>query len=125
MTLFAAMPMALMVGGSLASCLAAVAIAGRAAAPAIVFGMTGPLVSTIASWVVTERTHSSAPARLTSVLITAFAIKAVLFGAYVVVALAVLDLRPIPFLASFTSYYVALHFGEALLLKRLLAHDRS
>jgi hypothetical protein len=37
------------------------------------------------------------------------------------VMLAVLDLRPIPFMASFTGYYVALHFAEALLLKRLLA----
>jgi hypothetical protein len=109
-----------MVGGSLATCAIAVAIAGRAAAPEIVLGMAAPLVSAAASWVVIVRTHQTAPDRLTGVLVTAFAIKALLFGGYVALALVVLDLRPVPFVAAFTSYYVALHVGEALLLKRLI-----
>jgi hypothetical protein len=83
--------------------------------------MAAPLVSAIASWRAIERTHATAPERLTNVLIVSFAIKMVLFGAFVAVVLAVWDMRPMPFIASFTCYYVALHFGEALLLKRLLA----
>jgi hypothetical protein len=110
-----------MVGGSVLTCLAAAAIGGQAVMPETVFGMAAPLVSAVASWRVIARTHAAAPERLTTVLVTAFALKAVLFGAYVVVVLGALALRPVPFIAAFTSYYVALHFGEALLLKRLLA----
>ena len=114
-------PIAWMAVGSVVTCAIAVAIAGKALAPEIVFGMAAPLVSAATSWLVIVRTHLTAPERLTGVLVTAFAVKAVLFGGYVALALVVLDLRPIPFVAAFTSYYVALHFGEALLLKRLLA----
>jgi hypothetical protein len=110
-----------MVGGSVIACLAVLAVGGQRFMPEIVFGMAAPLVSAVASWQVIARTHAAAPERLTTVLVTAFAVKAVLFGAYVVLVLGVLALRPVPFIAAFTSYYVALHFGEALLLKRLLA----
>lgn len=110
-----------MIGGSLATCAVAIVLAGRAAAPEILFGMAAPLVSAVASWLVIVRTHATAPERLTGVLVAGFALKAVFFGGYVALALLVLDLRPIPFVAAFTSYYVALHFGEAALLKRVLA----
>jgi hypothetical protein len=43
----------------------------------------------------------------------------VFFGAYVVVMLRVLALRPGPFVASFTSYFIALHMMEALFMRRL------
>jgi hypothetical protein len=114
-------PLVWMIGGSLLSCAAVVAVTGRDLRPEIVLGLAAPLLSAVASWLVIERTHATAPERLTNVLVVAFGLKAVLFGAYVAVVLAVLDMRPLPFIASFTSYYVALHFGEALLLKRLLA----
>ena len=121
MTTSGVQPLLWMIGGSLVTCLGAIAIAGRDLKPEIVLGMAAPLVSTVASWLAIVRTQSTAPARLTNTLMVSFALKMVLFGVYVAVALAVLDLRPMPFIASFTSYYVALHFGEALLLKRLLA----
>jgi hypothetical protein len=53
------------------------------------------------------------------VLITGMAIKAVFFGVYVVVVLRILALRPGPFIASFTSYFIALHMMEALFMRRL------
>jgi hypothetical protein len=106
---------------SVATCAAVAALGRGAVMPEAAAGMLAPLVSAVASWLVIVRVHATAPERLTGVLMAAFAIKAVLFGAYIVVALAVLDLRPMPFVAAFTSYYVALHIGEALLLKRLLA----
>ena len=121
MTTSGLQPLLWMIGGSLVTCLAAISMAGRDLKPEIVLGMAAPLVSTVASWLAIVRTHATAPARLTNTLMVSFAIKMVLFGVYVAVALAVLELRPMPFIASFTSYYVALHFGEALLLKRLLA----
>jgi hypothetical protein len=53
------------------------------------------------------------------VMVTGMAVKAVFFGAYVVVMLRVLALRPGPFVASFTSYFIALHMMEALFMRRL------
>jgi uncharacterized membrane protein len=45
----------------------------------------------------------------------------VFFGGYVAVMLKGLHLRPVPFTVSFSSYFIALHFVEALLLRRLFA----
>jgi hypothetical protein len=114
-------PIAWMIIGSLATCLAAIALTGSAMTREIVFGMAGPLVSAVVSWHFVERTQAAAPDRLTQVMIAGFGIKMVLFGVYVVVMLAVLSLRPLPFMLSFASYYVTLHLIEAALLKRLIA----
>jgi hypothetical protein len=110
-----------MIAGCLLTAIAVIAIGGQALMPEVLLGMAAPLVSAVASWQVILRTHAAAPASLTSVLVIAFAAKAVLFGAYVALVLGVFHLRPVPFIAAFTSYYVALHLGEAVLLKRLLA----
>ena len=118
-------PVLWMIGGSVATCLAALVATGFTALPEILLGMAGPLVSAVATSVVRERTFASAPERLGSVMMVAFAVKMLFFGAYVVVMLAALALRPKPFMVSFTGYYVALHFVEALLLKRQLAGLRS
>ena len=84
-------------------------------------GMLGPLTVVCATWVLTERVYRANPAGLTAVVITAFAGKLIFFGAYVALAIGVLDVQVPPFAASFTTYFVALHMVEALLLKRLLA----
>jgi uncharacterized membrane protein YdfJ with MMPL/SSD domain len=47
--------------------------------------------------------------------------KMVLFGAYVVIVLRGLSVRPVPFVASFTVYFIGLYLVEALYLKRLFA----
>ena len=43
----------------------------------------------------------------------------VFFGAYVAVVLKLFAQPAIPFVASFTGYFIALHLCEALLLRRL------
>ena len=107
--------------GGLGSGAAIAAAAGPAVTPELWFGLAAPLLSAVVTWIVIERTQRTAPARMTSVLMAAFGIKVILFGAYVIAVLAGLSLRPVPFIASFTGYYVLLHATEAVLLKRLLA----
>ena len=82
-------------------------------------GMFGPLLVVCATWVLTERVYKTHPERLTSVMIGAFAGKLVFFGAYVGLAIGVLGAKPVPFAASLTGYFIALHMIEALWLKRL------
>ena len=83
------------------------------------FGMFGPLMVVSATWILTERVYRTDPSRLTGLIITAFAGKLVFFGGYVALAIGVLGVQPMPFIASFTGYFITLHMIEALLLKRL------
>jgi hypothetical protein len=112
-------PVAWMVGASIGSCLAAALFVDAGARIELLFGMAGPLVSAAASWVLAERTYRTRPEALTSVMIAAFAAKIVFFGVYVAVLIRVASLRPAPFIASFTAYFIGLLFVEALLLRRL------
>jgi hypothetical protein len=82
-------------------------------------GMFAPLIVVSVTWLLTERVYRTNPGRMTSVMISAFAGKLVFFGAYVGLAIGVLGIRPVPFVASFTGYFIALHLVEALWLKRL------
>ena len=84
-------------------------------------GMLAPLVVATGTWVMAERTYRRDPQRLTALMMTAFFGKMAFFGAYVAVMLAVLKLRPIPFVVSFTSYFIGLYLTEALCLRRLFA----
>ena len=61
------------------------------------------------------------PERLTAVMIAAFAGKMVFFGAYVAVDAAGAVAAPVPFVVSFTGYFIALYLIEALCLRRLFA----
>jgi hypothetical protein len=115
-------PAAWMAAASVASWLAATRLLGIDAEREIVLGMIGPLVAAVATWVIVERTYTSShPERLTPLMIQAFAAKMVFFGVYVVVMLKALPVRPIAFVVSFTSYFIALHVTEALCMRRLFA----
>lgn len=111
-----------MIAAAILSWVAVAGLTGGRANPEALYGMAGPLAVAAVSWIITKRTYTAAPERLMGVLITGMAIKAVFFGAYVVVMLRILALRPGPFIASFTSYFIALHMMEALFMRRLFAN---
>jgi hypothetical protein len=116
-------PLAWMTAASVSSWLLMRVTSGPHSDPEVLFGMAGPLVSAVGSWVAYERAHRSAPGRLTNVMIAALAVKMVFFGVYVVVMLRGFELRPVPFVVSFAAYFIALHAMEALFLRRLLMDD--
>ena len=108
-----------MVSPSLVGWVAAIALFGRQNAAAIFLGMIAPLLVTVASWLSIEWAHAQDPRKVTGVLMAGFAGKMVVFGGYVVVVLRVFGVRPVPFIASFTAYFIGLYLIEALYLKRL------
>jgi hypothetical protein len=110
-----------MVGASLLSWLAAASLLDAPTRVAVLFGMIGPLVVASASWVLAERTYRRNPESLTALMVGGFAGKMVFFGAYVAVILKGLSQPPVPFVVSFTSYFIALYLIEALSLRRLFA----
>lgn len=105
--------------------LGALAFFGTDAGRDVLAGLAGPLMVSSASVVLTERTHRVQPARVMPLMMMAFVVKMALFGAYVAVMLSVASLRPLPFAASFTASFIALHLIEAFRLRRLFAGGRA
>jgi hypothetical protein len=108
-----------MVGSAVLSWLAVAAMPGVEDDKELLFGMLAPLVGAVGTWVLVARTYPSRPERVTSLMVAAFGAKLVFFGAYVTVMLKVLLLSPLPFVVSFTTYFIALHVFEAVCLQRL------
>ncbi len=96
-------------------------IVGRQTGIEILFGMLGPLVATTATWALVERIYRRRAEVLTTVMATAFAAKIVFFGAYITLAFRLLQVRPVPFVVSFTTYFIGLYLVEALYLRRLFS----
>jgi hypothetical protein len=105
--------------GSVLAGLAVIAMTGTEASRELWLGMVAPLVVVNVTWVLTERIYRRQPERLTAMMISALAGKLVFFGAYVALVIGVMQVRPVPFIASFTAYFITLHMIEALSLKRL------
>jgi hypothetical protein len=114
-----------MVGSGVLSWLVVSAIPGVDSDVEVLLGMIGPLAGAVATWVLVARTYATRPERLTALMVAAFGGKLVFFGAYVTVMLGVLSLRPLPFVISFTTYFIALHLFEALCLQRLFGGQVS
>lgn len=88
---------------------------------ATLLGMLGPLTMAGGTWLLTERTYRRNPDRVTAMMMVGFGAKMVFVGVYLTVMLRVLAVEPVPFVASFTSYFILLYAIEALYLKRLFA----
>ena len=114
-------PIGGMAGISILSWLVAAAVLDRQTSREVLFGMLGPLAVAIGAWMLMERTYRRQPERLTGVMAMALVGKMVFFGAYITVMLRVLSLRTVPFVVSFTSYFIGLLVIQALALRRLLA----
>ena len=110
-----------MVVGSMASWFGVAIFLDQRTGLEILCGMFGPLVAVAGTWIAAQWVYDRNPVDLTPMMITGFAAKLVFFGGYVSVMLKVLGLRPIPFMVSFTSYFIALYFIEALFLRRLFS----
>jgi hypothetical protein len=110
-----------MMAASLAAAVAAIAIAGRETSAGVFLGMLAPLAAAGVSWVMIERTFKRDPQQLTALMIGAFVAKMLFFGAYVALILAVVGVQPVPFVVSFTGFFIALYLTEALLMRRLFA----
>ena len=113
-------PVAWMVAASGAAWVLVTVLLGNRANPEAAWGIAGPLVSAIVSWMAYVGANKAAPERLTRVMITAFALKLIFFSVYVAVAMRVLDLRAAPFVMSFASAFIALHAMGAFSLRRLV-----
>ena len=114
-------PIVWMAGASLLTWLAVSAIGGDRVNPEALYGMVGPLVAACITWGAVHQTWRSNPVGLTGVMIVGFAAKLAFFALYVAIMIRVLELRPVPFVLAFVSYFIALYAMQAFYLKRLTA----
>jgi hypothetical protein len=114
-------PLAWMIGVSVTSWALVAALVAPPDGVASLAGMAGPLVAVCATWQLVARTHARQPSRVMAVMVGAFGVKMVFFGAYVVLMLWGLSLRPVAFVVSFTGYFIALYAMEGWYLHRLFA----
>jgi hypothetical protein len=114
-------PLWWMAGASIGSWAALAVTPGFASGREVFFGMLAPLLGAAATWLIVTKTDASRPELLPPLMVVAFGVKLVFFGVYVTMMLTVLSLRPLPFVISFTAYFIALHLFEALCLQRLFA----
>ncbi len=94
---------------------------GERAGGEVWLGMAAPLSVTAATTAFMTRVYREHPERMTGLMMTAFAGKLLLFGAYVALVVGAMGVRPVPFVASFVGYFIALHAAEAFCLHRLFA----
>lgn len=113
-----------MAAASVASWLVAAVFVDRPTSVAILFGMLGPLAAAIATWLLVSRVYRQRPAETTGLMAGAFLLKMVFFGGYVAIMLRIAGFRPVPFVISFTGFFIGLYLMEALYLKRLFS-ERS
>ena len=88
-------------------------------------GMMLPLVMAVGTLTLFQRAFARDPRRLTPLMIKAFGVKMVLVGAYVGTVIGLTSLDPVPFVASFSLYFIGLHLTEALQLRSLFADTAS
>ena len=117
-------PIAYMAVASITFWLSVTVVVDRRTSLEIFFGMLGPLAAVTGTWVAVDRVYRNRPEDLTGLMAAAFVLKICFFGVYVALMLRVLRFRPIPFVASFTGYFIGLYLIEALYLKRLFS-ERS
>lgn len=87
----------------------------------VLLGTLGPLVAALATWILVERAHTRAPARVSGVMITLFGAKMALYPAYVVAVVRLFEAGSAAFVVSFTCQMILLYVMEALYLRRLFA----
>jgi hypothetical protein len=109
-----------MAGVTAGAWLAATALTGTRWHPELLLGLAGPLASALVTWLAIDRVYRAAPERLTGVMSVAFLAKMVFFAAYVIGSVRIIGARPVPFVSSFTAFFIALYAMEAWFLRRLL-----
>jgi hypothetical protein len=112
-----------LVVGCIGSCALFTALLAPDDAAAMFLGMLAPLIVGVVTVIMVERTTRTDIGQLTARMTVAFVAKVLFYGGYVGVVVGLLDVEPVPFVASFTGYFVVLLFTEALYFKTLF--DRT
>jgi hypothetical protein len=91
----------------------------------VALGMLAPLVVAVVTIVSIERIYRREPLRLTAFMLKAFGAKMLFFPISIGTVLTLTSLQPIPFIISFSVYFIGLQSIEAWLLRSLFLEATS
>ena len=86
----------------------------------IFLGMIAPLLVSIVSIQICKKAFSNSPSKLTASLTKSFLIKMILFALFFVIVLSFYTFEPIPFVISFTGFFILFYVIEAVFLQKLI-----
>ena len=86
----------------------------------IFLGMLAPLLLSILSILWNENSFKKDSQKLTNTLIKSFMVRAVFFAVYLILIFTYYDFEQIPFIISFTSFFMIFYVVEALFLQKLI-----
>ncbi len=87
----------------------------------VLLGMIGPLVAAVGTCLAVQRAARRDPARVTRVLMAAFGLKLLFFGAYVVGVSRMPGIDLATFAVAFFAYFAVLYVVQAFLVRGLTA----
>jgi hypothetical protein len=85
----------------------------------IFLGMIAPLLVTIFSIIWIKKVYKVDPGKVTAIMTKSFFIKMVLFALYFLIILSFYAFEPIPFVISFTGFFILFYIIEAIFLQKL------
>ncbi len=86
----------------------------------IFFGMAAPLIISVFSIYFVKRIYLKTPEKLTTTLTKSFLYKMVLYALYFTIILGFYTFKPIPFVVSFTGFFILFYIIEAVFLQKLI-----
>jgi len=86
----------------------------------IFLGMIAPLLVSLVSIRNSKKVFKDSPQKLTATLTKSFFVKMVVYALYFVLILSFYAFEPIPFVISFTGFFILFYIIEAIFLQQLL-----
>jgi hypothetical protein len=93
----------------------------ESARPAVFLGAAGPFVIAAGAWWLIDRAHRRAPEQVSALMMKLFAVKMIVFAAYVVAVVTWLPAGAVPFVIAFAATFILLQALMAFHLRRLFA----
>ena len=90
----------------------------------IFLGMVAPLLVTVFSIFWIEKVFKTDKEILTATMAKSFFIKMVLFALYFIIILGFYTFEPIPFVISFTGFFILFYVIEAVFLQKLFRSEK-
>ena len=88
-------------------------------------GWSGPIVAGFTSQYFVTQAAKKYPYSITKTLTKGFVLKMVFYGLYIIIFFKLYSFKPIPFLCSFSGFFLGLHALEAVIIKGFSKSDES
>ena len=90
----------------------------------IILGMLAPLLVSIISIIQINNLYKNDPQKITATITKSFLFKMIFFAIYFIIILSIYAFKPIPFVISFTGFFILFYVIEAVFLQKLFRSEK-